>query len=60
MFSQLKIISKSQMKTLEIFLLVELMIAKQALDEDPKAKQQITFIGNIERAGNTIGIVRVF
>ena len=48
------------MKTLEIFLLVKLMIAKQALDEDPKAKQQITFIGNIERAGNTIGIVRVF
>ena len=48
------------MKTLEIFLLVQLMIAQQALDEDPKAKQQITFIGNMEQAGNTIGIVRVF
>ena len=60
MFSQLKIIAKSQMKTLEIFLLVKLMIAQQALDEDPKAKQQITFIGNMERAGNTVEIVRVF
>ena len=48
------------MKTLEIFLLVKLMIAQQALDEDPRAKQQITFIGNMERAGNTVEIVRVF